>query len=437
MIKLTKKQTEGLDILEDFNNGISELIYGGAAASAKSFLGCYWILKNCLRYKGSRWGLCRSELKTLKRTTLKTFFEVCSIQGLVAGEHYVYKEQASEIHFFNGSIVMLIDLAFMPSDEDFDRLGGYEICGAFCDEIAQIRHKAWTILKSRIRYKLKEFGIKPKMIGSLNPSKNWVYTFFYKPWTSGTLPKDKYFIKALPTDNPNNEESYLEILRELPKPQRDRLYLGLWEGTDENQLITQDSIDNLFTNNHIIPTSNKYITIDVARKGKDKTVIMLWYGWVVKEIKIYKQNTITDIIKYVKELSLKEKIPMSNVIADESGVGGGVVDGLRCKGFVGGSKALNDENYLNLRTQAFYHLAKQLNDNGMYIAQELSDEIIKEISEELEQVQSDNSGLADEKLRVISKDQIKSNIGRSPDYSDSLSMRMWFTLNKNTGIYAF
>jgi len=43
---------------------------------------------------------------------------------------------------------------------------------------------------------------------------------------------------------------------------------------------------------------------------------------------------------------------------------------------------------------------------------------------ELNDVDSDN------KTSIISKDKIKRNIGRSPDYSDMLMMRMYFTLKK-------
>ena len=84
----------------------------------------------CLKYPGSRWLIGRSELKILKQTTLQTFFEVCKIQNIQNGNHFIYKEQISELHFFNGSVIILKDLAYQPSDPDFDTLGSLEICGA-------------------------------------------------------------------------------------------------------------------------------------------------------------------------------------------------------------------------------------------------------------------------------------------------------------------
>jgi len=39
------------------------------------------------------------------------------------------------------------------------------------------------------------------------------------------------------------------------------------------------------------------------------------------------------------------------------------------------------------------------------------------------------------KIRLMGKDEIKKIIGRSPDYSDTLMMRIYFDL-KNSGSYA-
>ena len=88
-MKLTKKQTIAIDILED--DSTTELYYGGAAGGGKSVLGCYWQLKRRLKFPGTRGFIGRSELKNLKKTTLNSFFEVCKMQGLKAGIHYTIR----------------------------------------------------------------------------------------------------------------------------------------------------------------------------------------------------------------------------------------------------------------------------------------------------------------------------------------------------------
>lgn len=433
-MELSKKQTIALDILEDHTNNVVEVIYGGSAGSGKSIIGCYWLLKQALKYKETRWLLGRSVLKTLKQTTLQSFFEVCKIQGLEPDTHYNYYESKGEIHLYNGSIIILADLAYYPADPDYDRLGGLEITGGFIDEIAQIRHKAWTVVLSRIRYKLDEYNIEPKLFGSLNPTKNWVYTYFYKPLKDGTIEKERAFIQALPTDNPHLSKSNLKLLSRLPKAERDRLFLGKWESDADNQMITNDAISDIYTNSFVQAIGNKYITIDVARKGKDKSIVMLWQGLIVTHIWEYSKLALTELAENVKKIANEHKVSMSRVIADESGVGGGLVDILKCKGFIGGSKSLKNENYLNLRTQCFYYLAKYINENKIWIKADLNGDTITLISQELEQIMSEEND-GEGKLRIIPKSEIKSNIGRSPDYSDTLSMRMYFEIDKNSGVY--
>ena len=42
-----------------------------------------------------------------------------------------------------------------------------------------------------------------------------------------------------------------------------------------------------------------------------------------------------------------------------------------------------------------------------------------------------------QKLSIIPKETIKSLLGRSPDYSDAIMMRMWYECKGNYGVYAF
>ena len=129
-------------------------------------------------------------------------------------------------------------------------------------------------------------------------------------------------------------------------------------------------------------------------------------------------------------------MPISQVIADEDGVGGGVVDILGCKGFVNGSKPIEENNtivqYQNLKSQCYFHLANKINANEIYIqATESQKEFI---TQELEQVKRNNVD-KDGKLSVLPKEKIKELLGRSPDYADALMMRMYFTLQKSKSSY--
>lgn len=438
LMKLTKKQTKCLDVLEDETT--TDVLYGGGAGGGKSFVGCYWAVKLCLKYPGVRGLIGRANLKTLKETTLQSFFEVCKIQGLQAGKHFTFNQQSSTIHFFNGSMIFLKDLFLYPSDPNFDELGSLEITFAFIDEVNQVVEKAWNIVKSRIRYKLDENNLIPKILGTCNPAKGWVYNRFYKPFKEGLQSVKSCFIPALVTDNEDNiSPHYIENLKQLDEASKQRLLYGNWEYDDDISILIQyDKIIDCF-NNSFVSTGNKYITADIARKGKDNTVIMVWDGLRVENIFMENGRLVDENVKKIKELQYIYQIPNSNTIVDEDGIGGGVVDYLKCKGFVNNSMPMpspeapfNDkgekpkENFINLKSQCYFKLASYINAGKLYI--NCNDLITKNlIIQELEQVKQHNID-KDGKKSIIPKDLVKANIGRSPDFSDALMMRMYFEL---------
>ena len=424
---LTKKQTEALDYLED--NTTTELIFGGGAGGGKSVVGVYWLLKNSLKYPGTRWLMGRRKLKTLKETTLNSFLEVAKIQGVINGVHFKINHQSNTIFFENGSEILMKDLFQYPADKDFDELGSLEISGAFIDEVNQIVELAWQIVKSRIRYKLDEYDFIPKILGSCNPSKNWVYNEFYKPDRDNELPHNKIFIQSLVKDNPYISKHYTENLKTLPFATRERLLFGNWEADDDpSKLIDYDNIVSIFDNTFVKDEKEiHYITCDVARLGSDKAVIMVWRGYEIIEIYEYDVSKITLLQKVIRDLIQKYKVPLRNVIGDEDGVGGGLIDNLKIKGFVNNSKAHNDENYQNLKSQCYYKLAEYIQDDKIYISASITTTTKQLIIQDLEQVKSNNSD--DNKLKILSKSKVKDLIGRSPDYSDAMMMRMFWALN--------
>jgi len=420
-IVLTKKQTRANKLLKQPE--IREVLFGGSAGGGKSFYGCVWIIHNCIKYQGSRWLIGRSKLKNLKQTTLRTFFEVAAAMGMENEVHFTYNSQSSEITFSNGSEVILKDLFLYPSDPNFDSLGSLELTGAFIDEVNQISKKAKDIVKSRIRFKLEEFGLTPKLFMSCNPARNWVYEEFYKPWKEGKLLKYRAFIPALATDNPNISPLYLENLAQLDEVDRQRLLEGNWEYSEEGMLMDFDQVINMFKSEPYEETRDaRYMTIDVAREGKDKTVIFIWEGLNIIHHVVEDKSNILHLSKTINQLEREWRV--SYTIADEDGVGGGVVDVAGVDGFRGGSSAVMKENYMNLRTQCYHYLSKNLKHIGIY---SYTQEIKDALSQELAQIKRVDIG-KDGKYRINSKDDIKERIGRSPDYADAIMMRMYYEL---------
>ena len=434
-MKLTIRQTQALDFLEDKKT--TEVGYGGGAGGGKSILGCYWQIKNRLKYPGTRGLIGRASLKTLKETTLQSFFYVAKEQNLINGTHFKFNAQSNQIHFFNKSMIYLKDLFLYPSDPNFDELGSLEITDAFIDESAQISKKAFDIVGSRIRYQLDENSLIPKILWTSNPSKNWNYSEFYKPYKNDELLDYRKFVQSLVTDNPFISQHYIDNLNKLPLIDRERLLYGNWEYDDDPaRLMEYDKIINIFSNN-FVPVGSRYITADIARFGSDKAVIMVWDGYRVIKIVAIDKCSITDLAERIKKLAYEYSVAINNIVCDEDGVAGGVVDILKCKGFTNNAKPFEENNtvvqYQNLKSQCYFHLSYKVNLDEVFIAET---EYKETIIQELEQVKRHNVD-KDGKLSIIPKDKVKELLGRSPDFSDALMMRMYFDLKPQKDFFVF
>jgi len=424
---LLPKQEHAIYYLND--DETEELLYGGGAGGGKSALGCLRLIELCQRYAGIRCLMGRSKLKALKETTLNTFFQLAN--DLNIGDQFKYNAQSNIIYWNNGSEILLKDLFLYPSDPNFDSLGSLEISFAFIDECNQCTYKAVQIVKSRLRYKLKEFGIMPKMLMTCNPSKNWTYTEFYNPSLSNALRQDRKFIQALPTDNPHLPKSYIKTLDSLDEASRKRLLYGDWEFDDNPYaLFEYNNILNLFTNEFIKPTQTRYLTCDIAYTGSDKFVLIVWAGLVIEKIIAIDKIDDTQVSKKINELRIEYRIPLKNVIYDADGLQTFTRNSAN-SGVLSGATQFNNnavpikingkkENYKNLKAQCYFMLADMCKDNLLFIQEK---NYRTQIIQELEQINrlpfSDDGKLALEK-----KDDIRERIGRSPDFADAIMMRM-------------
>jgi hypothetical protein len=99
-MKLNKKQTIALDYLED--NITEEVLFGGAAGPGKSLLGCYWQLKNRLKYPGSPRPDWSCDNEDPEGHNLKNVFECCKAARVKAWEtlpaNIFTRQRKSELH---------------------------------------------------------------------------------------------------------------------------------------------------------------------------------------------------------------------------------------------------------------------------------------------------------------------------------------------------
>jgi hypothetical protein len=309
----------------------------------------------------------------------------------------------------------------------YERFGSKEFTSGWIEEAGSVHPMAFEVLKSRVgRWLNDEYNIKKKILCTFNPKKNWVDTTFYRPFANGIETKDTKFVYALPTDNPFLPGDYLDTLRNIKdKATRERLLNGNFDYDDDpSALISYESIINLFQNNHVVKQGIKYIVADIARYGSDKAIITVWDGLTLIEYLLFDISSTVKIQNAINALREKHQIPKTKCLADEDGVGGGVVDNCGIIGFTNNSRPVN-KHYYNLKTECGYKLAELI--NKMNIECELPSAEKEKIEQELGQLKTYDAD-KDGKLRILPKEKIKDNIGRSPDWLDVFIMRCKFNV---------
>lgn len=446
-IKLFKKQLEACKYLFD-PKWQGELCFGGAARGGKSFLGSSWIVSQCLALPNSNWFIGFEELKHLRRTTLPDLIKMIKLiseplNGQDWKKIYHLNLQDMIIEFINGSKIFLAELADLPSDPNFDRLGSYSLTGLWIDEAQRVSNKAKSTLSARLSLtKTKEWETSPKAFYTCNPTKGWIYHDFWKPYKNQKQTENKIFIQSFYTDNPaiDHIKFKKQVLASGDKAQIERLLYGNFEyDDDDTKLFNYDKILDIFSN-FVESSDQKFITCDVARFGRDKTIIYVWKGWDAFYRKVILKSDLNFIVETIEKLREEFGVSKSDTLVDEAGVGGGVVDFGKYKGFIANASQIEPKNffsleekktqrnYSNLKSQSYYHLAEKVNTGKIRISAVLNSEEKENLIADLDTIKQHNVD-KDGKLQIIPKDKQKELlVGRSPDDGDALMMRSYFDL---------
>lgn len=425
---------------------VEQILYGGGKGGGKSYLGVSLIFGDALTFPETHYFIARAELIDLRKFTIPTVYEVFSNWGIKLEDYAQYNGMDNVFNLKNGSKVFLLSCKPMPSDPLFERFGSMQMTRGMIEEGGEISEDAKANLWLSIgRWKNDVYNLKKKLLITANPKKGWMKREFVDPYKDGTLPPSKKFVQALAIDNKYLPSDYVETLKnEKDLVRRQRLYLGDWDYDEsKDSIVSYDALSDMYTNT-VESSKDKFLIVDVSRFGNDSTTFNLWVGFRhTKTIKKQKRS-IPETIQDIKQIAIDEKIPYSNILIDEDGVGGGVVDGLfGVRGFVANSsplptatqirqkeqKLVNDfvpkANFKNLKSQCGFKLAEMINERK--IASDCSD-MREEITDDLTALLKQKNADMDGKLQLRSKDEVKVEIGRSPDVGDTFIMRMWFVL---------
>ena len=438
-IPLNPKQFEALKALLT-DKTIDFLLYGGAAAGGKSHLGALWFFYLCINYPDIHVFLARRHKSDLLGTSIASFFHVVTLYGDNKKLWQFNKKDGVIVNARNGATIHLLATEYEPSDPHFDRFGSTQFTAGWLEEAQETPRDAFTVLSTRVGRCLNtEYDLKDIILLTCNPSRNWLYTQFYKPYVSGHLPPQKKIIFASMNDNKDYlPKNYLEKMNRIEDvQQRQRLTEGIWDYDDDPQFIIPSKF--LYNSLDVSEESGPLtVGIDVAMNGyqSDKTIIQRVQGNLVLEpFEITGETFDGDPATFDSWLSMelaafieRNKIDPHNVRIDACGVGERVYNLLRTEyklpvyGFRGGLPPLKrpfvKTNYHNLRTQSYWELREMLRLQKLKFPQDYSEMLWEELTN-MKYKETDN------KIMLEDKTYIRRRIGRSPDYADALAMAVF------------
>lgn len=445
-LQMSETQSLSFSILDDPQ--YTDVLFGGSAGGAKSFFVCLWAVMECRNYPGIAIGLGRKELKRLKRTTLVTLLSKVHPAVGIKEHDYKYNAQDGIITYVNGSKIVLIDMAYAPTDPDFDKFGSLELTHVIIEEVGEAVKKAVDVLGSRKnRMMNKEYGIVGKTVMTCNPTQNFIRQEYYKPydelgagriqhWTRGEViipitkerkPAYRAFVRSSVYDNPFIDDNYIETLKNLDNQERKRLLDGDWNYADDDDTLFKSLLMDRATVYNIPEISevfNKYIGVDVADKGKDETIATLIVDGVIIAQKALSLGMTQD------EKRQTEK-PISYLYADElikfaqqngftandakriaiegNGVGVGMRDAMRIRGWY----IMLYEATSTSRSQGYYDFYLDMDSGAVKMVFDLDDGELRR------QMAAHTYEMIDQKPHVIKKEKLKKALARSPDNADS------------------
>lgn len=227
-------------------------------------------------------------------------------------------------------------------------------------------------------------------------------------------PDKKTFVKKVSfRDNPYFNQTLREEMERDKERDYDE-YLHVWEGEplyqSEDSLMSR--VDVKAAMERIVKAEGGIeVGVDVARFGKDKTILYKRKGFQVIDTKPYKKLGVNEVANKVKMFCEPEDF----IKVDATGVGGGVADILRSDNYDAvdinfGASPKDKDKYDMLISEAWFEFKKILPYVGLIYDSDLFDELVN------------RKWRIDKKGRrcIESKDDYKKRGNASPDKADAL-----------------
>ncbi|MDE2103523.1 MAG: terminase family protein, partial [Patescibacteria group bacterium] len=183
---------------------------GGARGGGKSaWMFAQVCLDDCQRYPGLKFLYVRKSGKSLRqqvRDLLQKTFPAHSESNPL----YHYREQFGEIHFPNGSFIII---GHFKDESEIDNYLGQEYDGIAYEELTTLTKDKYDNLNSCLRTSKK--GWRPRLYAAWNwggIGHSWVLKEFYEPWEEKREVETRYIL-ALARDNSHNNPEYINDMQ--------------------------------------------------------------------------------------------------------------------------------------------------------------------------------------------------------------------------------
>ncbi len=276
---------------QEFLNAIDQykyILYGGAKGGGKSYILRWACVRQLLKWASQghlkvRVGIFCEDYPALKdRQITKINSEFPSWLGTLSGSQiegmsFILKPQ------YGGGIIALRNL------DDVSKYASSEFAMVAVDELTKNNRVVFDQFRSIIRWPNIDdtkfiAGTNPGEIGHLWVKKLWIDRQFTE---EDPNPEQVKFILSLPTDNPHNAQSYIEVLERLPEKLKKAYFYGNWDVFEGQFFGEWDKGKHVCEPFPIPHTWKRYRAYDY---GRTNPACCKWYAidyegrvWVYKE----------------------------------------------------------------------------------------------------------------------------------------------------------
>ena len=447
-MKISQKQAQIAAAIK--GRQAKQIFLFGALGTSKTFGAAVAMLSVAVKYPDSLIIVARLHLTELRRGTLLSFQEAAEEMNLTP---HVKENKSTitwdiELEQADGTIkhsyVMFLELNHL-TDRQFSKIKSINATCAMIDEADGVLHDAHIALFSRTGRRNRN-GAPRFILDTCNPNDAWikdvVYDHWHDPDEHGALDPDMLAIE-FETKDSFLEDEYYDAFAGMPDQWKKRYLWNDWNfGDDEASLFKYRHMDGA----HVptIESATRYIGYDVARSGQDRSVLAMWEGTTLVDIKITKDKleAVDTSVQadMLHDYATENHVGYQNVSVDAVGIGVGVVDAAKANHqmyvheFVSGAastemitvktkdnhgkvKLVKIPKYNNKRSEVAFLLAKDLEEGRAHFY-----DGCPFLAEFKKEATMHNYEVKDRISQLEPKEKVKARLGASPDLFDAVLM---------------